>query len=555
MPEALRESGAEHHRVKPKLDVLAGSPASHHSCTSFVSSRCHFQIRRPSHRALLRATSIHSAPLQSRCAYTRVMPRRRPQPTHNMEPALSVASFPTRADIPPSHVTQSPTTGLVPWKVTYIRRTARPVKPPLPTSSSKSGADRMPFPSFSSVVSRRRLFSTSKPTSNQDSDASASSSRSTASTSTSISISQSVSQISEAPSRDAYRSHGLTSRSTFSVRSSPPANQTGKQPAGRPSAHLATGDHGPPPRAERGRSLDLSPYRDMRVEDMDRANSSTESIMIFIHPTPSHSSLSLPFPPLSPTSSVSVDVAPKTAPPPVVAPAAPKKPKKTKRPSTADPHRARSPRRDSIPSYPYFITPMAFSSISPHVAAMPVVYLPAPASPTSDKASSHKQSQSAAASTARPPTAPPESVAPPGAAASPAAPSSPKMSFKRMSSKGRLFRRATVQAPEAPDDGLCRVYDLTTLPVVSPPPAVPAEEPKPLEAAETVTQNPNPNPDSNSAAPPDSDAPTTRPRNAVSVSDDRRVEVAVATLRMRKDVREERGLDQVIPKLRMLRGR
>jgi len=275
----------------------------------------------------------------------------------------------------------------------------------------------------------------------------------------------------------------------------------------------------------RARSLDLSPNDDRKVQSLARASYSTESVMVFLHPEPSHSSVSLSLSPRRVPDIKSTNAI--AGPSSISAPPAP-----TARLASPDTSLTlRRPRvREYTNPYPYFTTPMMFASVNPHFAIAPS--LPSTLSTPKSKNKGKMRDAAQTVDSASPPSADgkmhtndPSSVSSP----------SHTINFRKITSRGRLFRRNT-----ATIEKLDRMRPSTSDGSTPSSSARLARQADHLESTNTFGRDH-----------PDNPAHT----NHSETTDAKyRTEVAVTTLRLKKEVREESGIDEVIPRLRMLRA-
>ncbi|KAH9831147.1 uncharacterized protein C8Q71DRAFT_306367 [Rhodofomes roseus] len=325
---------------------------------------------------------------------------------------------------------------------------------------------------------------------------------------------------------DATSTSASTTNTSFSlgteVQSLSDSNTSG------PSAQPGTGSSKTSVESPRPRSLDLSPYGSERAQT--RSSYSAESLLLFKNPEGSRSTLSLPFsyrsmhearlrsPVAVATTSKSADTLPRP------------------------PHKAR-PKRREFTSYPYFVTPLAFASMNPYI--MPptppsspqntkpkkTLLLPAPPDPvlaegipprdTALRRVSIEATSSPAEDEVEVPTSPPTLI------------------FKKITgSPRRLFSRPSID-------------ELTA----SSTPAAPVRRHSEDRPSPTAAHHPRI--DAGHGTPAGDAVPrtvTTLPSSAATERE-RRLHIAVTKVKLDKEVREERDVGDVLPKLRMLRAR
>ncbi|TFY69857.1 hypothetical protein EVJ58_g179 [Rhodofomes roseus] len=296
----------------------------------------------------------------------------------------------------------------------------------------------------------------------------------------------------------------------------------------QPCAQPGTGSSKTSVESPRPRSLDLSPYGSERAQT--RSSYSAESLLLFKNPEGSRSTLSLPFsyrsmhearlrsPVAVATTSKSADTLPRP------------------------PHKAR-PKRREFTSYPYFVTPLAFASMNPYI--MPptppsspqntkpkkTLLLPAPPDPvlaegipprdTALRRVSIEATSSPAEDEVEVPTSPPTLI------------------FKKITgSPRRLFSRPSIDELPA-----------------SSTPAAPVRRHSEDRPSPTAAHHPRI--DAGHGTPAGDAVPrtvTTLPSSAATERE-RRLHIAVTKVKLDKEVREERDVGDVLPKLRMLRAR
>ncbi|KZT66569.1 hypothetical protein DAEQUDRAFT_767917 [Daedalea quercina L-15889] len=292
--------------------------------------------------------------------------------------------------------------------------------------------------------------------------------------------------------------------------------------------------------ASRPRSLDLS----LPASDglQARSSHSAESLLLFNHSDDSRSTLSLPFS----YRSLRGDARPPT---PTDAAAASKSadtlPRSRPRP------KPRAKRRENT-SYSCFMTPLVFTTANPYV--MPPAAPPSTPLSTAGSLVAPAQSRVSAEGT------PVRDAAPPSASieepeSEPELP--PAIIFKKITgtSRRRLFSR-----PSA--DGL------TTAPspgTGSTPPALARwrsqEHPRPpttssaFRPTRTQVDTRAGGDDANGLRSVVAPSAATLPENASVAAEERRLHIAVTKVKLDREVREERDVDDVLPKLRMLRAR
>ncbi|KAI0937598.1 hypothetical protein AcV7_003591 [Taiwanofungus camphoratus] len=278
--------------------------------------------------------------------------------------------------------------------------------------------------------------------------------------------------------------------------------------------------------ASRSQSENSWPYVSSKLEDDSSDNASTESLLIFMHPTPAQSSSSLSSPEL-PTRKAQ-ESASATAISSGTPPARDASPK----PSTLP----RSRPRTYASPYPYFTTPTVFASVNPHSSINPATLptIPPPKPKAKGKAS------------ARPTTAPSERSSHSESVSdhSDRAPSSftplTRLNLRRMTSHKGLFRRTSVSTHD--------LSDVRTDEEAANKKSAPGSQTMGIQTiadhrrCASASQLDVNNDEAQMSCAPSSDVARTR-----------RCEVAVATLKMKREVKEEKEVNDVLPKLRMLR--
>ncbi|KZT10505.1 uncharacterized protein LAESUDRAFT_721882 [Laetiporus sulphureus 93-53] len=279
---------------------------------------------------------------------------------------------------------------------------------------------------------------------------------------------------------------------------------------------------------KRSEQLDRSPYRQSRTVGMDRASHSAESVLAFMHPAPSESSLAV---------SVASD-----------RPRGHSPKEQTMKPASQRRVQHRRRKSDNFSPFPYFATPLVFSSVNPHLAMVPT--LPPVAESSSNPKPKPKNKEkmrpkTASAAERAPLPAPPEPTA--RALDDTQLPSHSsslsRINLKWMVPSKRLFGRQTNDTaslhslhshPEDPDAHLLpRIYSLPLTSNVN-------DDQEPSATARTAASVDPPQPSEGH------DSPAPEPE------DDRKVEIAI--LKVKGDVREESDLGEVIPRLRRLRA-
>ncbi|CCM00803.1 uncharacterized protein FIBRA_02845 [Fibroporia radiculosa] len=288
----------------------------------------------------------------------------------------------------------------------------------------------------------------------------------------------------------------------------------------RPQPPRPNVDHLSPSKA---RSLDLPRQSNVEIQEVPRASHSTESLMIFLHPAQSRSSTSL-----------SSSITPRTVKSSMLSTASspPALAKKTLSIVPAQKVRSKPRRQVHTPSYPYFTTPIVFASVNPHCVAAPVQVAPSkgkrkPVSRTED------------------------ACAPSGNADS-----FPffKLGIRRIRSRGHILHwhhtddlahsdavsndAAATSTARPSVDACVSLADTCTM--------------SDFPASVTATDDARP-PNADSADRGGLLAADAGPSLSAGADEDRRLEIALATVKLSEDVHTQSGIDEVIPKLRRLR--
>ncbi|PCH45085.1 hypothetical protein WOLCODRAFT_145321 [Wolfiporia cocos MD-104 SS10] len=268
-------------------------------------------------------------------------------------------------------------------------------------------------------------------------------------------------------------------------------------------------------------SLDLAFFSGRKVPESPRASTSTAGDIVFMHPNTSNSSLSHTLETHSTNHTKDKHAA------------------ATLRPAAAASTPSVLPRpkpREVTNVFPSFMTPMVFASVNPHLALPPQrTMLPSQNAKNKDKAR-----QRPGTATGSEHSSPPASVV-----------TLPKLSLRRIATRRGLFRRNSANEHDRP---LPTNRTSSSSDVAEDPSAIELRTMKShvaLASHKFDTARPTAPAPSAAAM---YDTSSSASDGHTVVEEPRRVEIAVATLKMRRDVRQESDVAEVLPILRKLRG-